>query len=125
VACKDIPAGTEITIHYSTTIERAHHCRDNSFREQHYMPLPPSPFSEELDGDLDGPQSALAKKVEVELDELDAGVRCSLPPPSSPPLHTSSNQVERLVGWIFLGGLHGVFGKDAIGSHARLNSAWN
>lgn len=73
VACRDIKAGTEITIHYSTTVERAHHTRDRTFREQHYMPLDPSPFPDEIDGTLTKEQMKLATELDTALDEFDTG----------------------------------------------------
>jgi hypothetical protein len=73
VACRNMLAGEEVTIHYSTTVERAFFTRDNAFRGQHYMPLPPSPFNTDLDGELDAAQVALVKKLDAELDELEEG----------------------------------------------------
>ena len=73
VACCDIKANTEICIHYSTVVERGYHTRDRTFREQHYMPLDPSPYADDVDGKLKDAQKKLATELDTALDEFESG----------------------------------------------------
>jgi hypothetical protein len=71
VACTDIPAGTEVTIHYAMPLERSWSWRRGLFAQQHCFDLAPSPFPDGIDDLLPAETQERCSALESELDALD------------------------------------------------------